>query len=197
MDTFGDPGWFHHQQIAQVWGLNAVRLATAPVVAFNATLYTEELKTYLNSLSAEIIESANGDVDIAKTHVNLGPLEDAVDGLAKFASRLDAKAQDLVRNPSRRSCYFNVFCLSRHRTKEVEEVNKAYLRFERSFIGNGLPGRPIYKHVVYAPGSWEGYAGFTFPSIREAIAEGHWSEARGQVKEITRLLKKATGHKCN
>src|ERR1700694_492727 len=102
MDTFGDPGWFHHQQIAQIWGLNAVRLATSPIVAFNATIYTEKLKAYLKSLSTEILDTAAGDEDIAKSRLNLEPLEDAVAGLEKFAVRLDSKAQDLAQNPTDR-----------------------------------------------------------------------------------------------
>jgi N-acetylated-alpha-linked acidic dipeptidase len=191
MDTFGDPGWFHHQQIAQVWGLSAIRLAMAPIVAFNATLYTEKLEGYMNDLSLDLLDSANGDEGIAKEHVNLGPLEDAIKSLAKFARRLDAKAQNLSHNPRRQTCYLKIFCLSGHRTTEIERVNKAHLEFERGFIGSGLPGRPIYKHVIFAPGTWEGYAGFTFPSIREAVAEGRWAEARGQVKEIAKLLKKS------
>jgi len=74
-------------------------------------------------------------------------------------------------------------------------VNKEYLEFERGFIGKGLPGRPVYKHVIYAPGTWEGYAGLTFPSIREAIEERRWDEAREQVREIAKLLKKGASRR--
>jgi N-acetylated-alpha-linked acidic dipeptidase len=197
METFGDPGWFHHQQIAQVWGLAAIRLATSQIVSFNATLYTEKLQEYLKSLSAAILDTTNGGVDVAKERVDLEPLEEAVSNLAKLAQKLDSKADDLARNPTVRQCYLKFLCFNRHRTGEIERVNQEYLEFERGFIGKGLPGRPIYKHVVYAPGTWEGYAGFTFPSIREAIAEGRWSEARSQVKEIAKLLKKAAKSKRN
>ena len=191
MDTFGDPGWFHHQQIAQLWGLTALRLATSQIVEFNATAYTEKLTTYLGTLESTILEIAGTEFDNIKKSVNLKQLEVAIGSLSKYAKHLDAKAADLLRNPVKRKCYFNFVCVNRSRAAEIERVNNAYLGFERGFIGNGLPDRPIYKHVIYAPGTWEGYAGFTFPSIREAIAERRWKEASEQVKEISKLLKKS------
>jgi N-acetylated-alpha-linked acidic dipeptidase len=191
MDTFGDPGWFHHQQIAQLWGLTALRLATSQIVEFNATAYTNKLKSYLDSLETIMLDNAGEEFDNVKKDVNLKRLEKAINGLSKYAQHLDAKADDLIRNQTHRKCYFNLFCMNRSRAAETERVNNAYLEFERGFIGKGLPGRPIYKHVIYAPGTWEGYAGFTFPSIREALAERRWKEAKGQVKEISKLLTKA------
>jgi N-acetylated-alpha-linked acidic dipeptidase len=192
MDTFGDPGWFHHQQIAQMWGLTALRLATSSIVGFNATAYTEKLKGYVDSLNSIVLESMGGNIKEAKGRVDLKPLEKAVDHLAKYAKRLDSRANELRRNPQYQKCYLTFFCLSRRKVAEIDQVNKAYLQFERSFIGKGLPGRPIYKHVIYAPGTWEGYAGLTLPSIREAVEGERWVEAEDQVQEITKLLKKAS-----
>jgi N-acetylated-alpha-linked acidic dipeptidase len=148
------------------------------------------LKRYLDTLNASLIHETKDDVHETKK-VKLESLEDAIYKLSKYASKLDSKAQDLMRHPQRQVCYLRFFCIDRHRAAEIERVNKAYLEFERGFLGKGLPGRPVYKHVVYAPGTWEGYAGFTFPSIREAIADHRWEEAGEQVKEIAHLLKKA------
>lgn len=192
MDTLGDPGWFHHQQVAQMWGLTALRLATSSIVGFNATVYTEKLKGYVDSLNSSVLESVGANIEEAKGRVDLKPLEEAVNLLAKYAKHLDSKANELRRNPRYQKCYLTFFCLSRSRVAEIDKVNKAYLRFERSFIGKGLPGRPIYKHVIYAPGTWEGYAGLTLPSIREAVDGERWAEAEDQVQEITKLFKKAS-----
>ena len=41
----------------------------------------------------------------------------------------------------------------------------------------GLPGRPWYKHVVYAPGRQTGYGVKTLPGVREALEEERWDEA--------------------
>jgi N-acetylated-alpha-linked acidic dipeptidase len=190
METFGDPGWFHHQQIAQLWGLTALRLANSPIVDFSATAYTDKLTGYVRSLSSSVLESVGGD-EAAKLRVDLEGLKTSVKRLAEYAKTLDSKANDLRRNPKCQRCYLGFFCIYRSRVIEINRVNKAYLKFERSFIGKGLPGRPIYKHVIYAPGTWEGYAGLTLPSIREAIADERWAEAKEQVQEVTYLFEKA------
>jgi N-acetylated-alpha-linked acidic dipeptidase len=186
MDKFGDPGWFQHQQVAQMWGLSALRLAMSSVVGFNATVYAYKLEGYCESLRVLLLNTVEGN-----KRLDLSVLEDAVGRLSRYAKQLDSKAYELIHNPTHQVCYFNILCLRRSRGPEIARVNKAYLEFERGFIGKGLPGRPVYKHVIYAPGTWEGYAGLTFPSIREAIAEQNWTEARDQVGEIAHLLRRA------
>jgi len=195
MDNFGDPGWFHHQQIAQLWGLVALRLASSPIVEFNATRYTSELTKYLKSLDTLAKDRLGGDSESIKKVINLDPLGNAIANLTKYAKELDDRANELRNNPKSRKCYFNMFCVCHSRRTEIEQVNEAYLKFERSFIGNGLPGRPVYRHVIYAPGTWEGYAGFTFPSIREAIADQKWEEAHEQIDIVAKLVQKAASRK--
>ena len=192
MDNFGDPGWHHHRQTAQLWGLSALRLSMSPVINFNATLYVNKLKEYTQSLKSILLDRLDNDVRPTNDEVNLDVLEDAIEHLGKYAKYLDSTAIDLTRNPTIRYCYFHFFCFTRCRSGEIAKVNEAYLEFERGFIGKGLPGRPVYKHVIFAPGTWEGYAGFTFPSIREAIMEQRWEEARSQVHEIANLLTNMT-----
>jgi len=41
----------------------------------------------------------------------------------------------------------------------------------------GLPGRPWYKHLLYAPGLLTGYGSKTLPGVREAIENGQWDTA--------------------
>jgi N-acetylated-alpha-linked acidic dipeptidase len=41
----------------------------------------------------------------------------------------------------------------------------------------GLPSRPWYKNLVYAPGRFTGYGVKTLPGIREAIEERRWTDA--------------------
>ena len=194
MDKFGDPGFVHHQQISQMWGLAALRLATSEIVGFNATNYANKLKEYLCLLRSVAFEQTGDDVDMVKKHINFNVLEDAIESVEKYAKRLDKKANELRRNPKRQICYMSLFCINGTRNAEIRKVNKAYLEFERMFIGNGLPGRPFYKHVIYAPGTWTGYEGFTFPSIREAIQDHRWEEAGYEVYEIAKLIKHGSSH---
>lgn len=47
------------------------------------------------------------------------------------------------------------------------QIDSRLLYARRPF--SGIPGRPWYKHVVYAPGLWSGYGADTFPTLNEAI----------------------------
>jgi N-acetylated-alpha-linked acidic dipeptidase len=49
---------------------------------------------------------------------------------------------------------------------------------------DGLPERPWFKHLIYAPGNYTGYSAKTMPGVREAIEAMHWDEA-GQYIAIT------------
>jgi N-acetylated-alpha-linked acidic dipeptidase len=46
----------------------------------------------------------------------------------------------------------------------------------------GLPGRPWYKNMVYAPGMFTGYGAKTLPGVREAIEERRFADADAYAK---------------
>ena len=45
----------------------------------------------------------------------------------------------------------------------------------------GLPGRPWYQHLIYAPGMLTGYGAKTLPGVREAIEARRWAEAQAYI----------------
>ncbi|MCJ8739807.1 hypothetical protein PDJAM_G00051380 [Pangasius djambal] len=72
----------------------------------------------------------------------------------------------------------------------VRMVNDQLMYLERAFIDPlGLPGRPFYRHVVFAPSSHNKYAGESFPGIYDALfdienaaePERAWSEVKRQI----------------
>jgi N-acetylated-alpha-linked acidic dipeptidase len=52
----------------------------------------------------------------------------------------------------------------------------------------GLPGRPWYKHLIYAPGVLTGYGAKTIPGVREAIEGRRWSEADEYAARTAQVL---------
>ena len=60
----------------------------------------------------------------------------------------------------------------------------------------GLPGRPWYKNLIYAPGHLTGYSAKTLPGIREAIEDQRWSEV-GQYIELTAAALEQYSDKLN
>ncbi len=52
----------------------------------------------------------------------------------------------------------------------------------------GLPGRPWYRHLIYAPGLLTGYGAKTLPGVREAIEAGRWDEATDFIARTAEAL---------
>ena len=56
----------------------------------------------------------------------------------------------------------------------------------------GLPDRPWYRHVIYAPGLYTGYGVKTIPGVREAVDAGNYARAAEQAAVVIRALQRAT-----
>ncbi len=52
----------------------------------------------------------------------------------------------------------------------------------------GLPRRPWYKHIIYAPGVYTGYDVKTMPGVREAIEQKRWPEADAEIIRVAKVL---------
>ena len=57
----------------------------------------------------------------------------------------------------------------------------------------GLPRRPWYRHLVYAPGFYTGYGVKTLPGVREAIEQKNWTEAGQQIGAAAQALTAEAG----
>ena len=49
---------------------------------------------------------------------------------------------------------------------------------------DGLPGRPWFVHLIYAPGFYTGYGVKTLPGVREAIEQRSWDEVQRQIARL-------------
>jgi len=103
-------------------------------------------------------------------YLNFAPLEQASDDLTEAAQAYD-KAMDAAAGNA------------------PAELNTDLLRSERLLTDNqGLPNRPWFQHVLYAPGFYTGYGVKTVPGVREAIEQKRWSEADDQIKRTATAL---------
>ncbi len=96
-------------------------------------------------------------------HIEFAVLEDAVDRLKRSAKAYD---DALLKNgPS----------LSGARLVRLQVL---MLNIDQTLAPEvGLPGRPWYKNLVYAPGRFTGYGAKTLPGVREAIEDRRWADA--------------------
>jgi N-acetylated-alpha-linked acidic dipeptidase len=52
----------------------------------------------------------------------------------------------------------------------------------------GLPNRPWYRHTIYAPGEFTGYAAVVIPGVNEALDAKDASRAAQQLTVLTQAL---------
>lgn len=68
-------------------------------------------------------------------------------------------------------------------------VNEKLIQTERALTTpEGLPGRPWYRHEVYAPGFYTGYGVKTLPAVREAIEQKHYREAEQGINVVGKVF---------
>lgn len=68
-------------------------------------------------------------------------------------------------------------------------MNRLLIESERKFITpGGLPNRKWYKHQLYAPGFYTGYAAKTMPWVREAIEQKQWKQADEGILVVAHCL---------
>jgi N-acetylated-alpha-linked acidic dipeptidase len=92
--------------------------------------------------------------------VDLTSLREAAAQWGAASAALEAHAADLVSSDSPRS-------------GQLRRVNNALMREERLLTTPvGIPGRPWFRHQVYAPGINTGYAAQFLPGIRDALDAG-------------------------
>jgi N-acetylated-alpha-linked acidic dipeptidase len=197
---FDDSTFVYGVALAQVAGRAVLRLAQADVMplrfgnfAHHVARYTAEIERLGDSLRRET-DTRNAllaghaytlaadpkerylppDSLSPVPHLNFAPLENAVDRLTTAARRYDSVLAEVgvPRDP---------------RTAAV--LNDLLMRSERVLTREaGLPRRPWFKHLIYAPGFYTGYGVKTLPGIREAIEQRDWSEAMEQETRVADVL---------
>jgi len=71
------------------------------------------------------------------------------------------------------------------------ELTKLTIATEEALTADvGLPGRPWFRNLVYAPGRFTGYGAKTLPGVREAIEEERWDDATNYIGLTADALKR-------
>ena len=73
----------------------------------------------------------------------------------------------------------------------VERLNQAYRGAERALLGAGLPHRPWFRHTIYAPGEYTGYAAVVLPGVTESMDKADEAAATAGLTEVTAALQRA------
>jgi N-acetylated-alpha-linked acidic dipeptidase len=197
---FSDTDFVYGRALAQTVGTTVMRLADADVLPFDFVDFADTLQKYTNELQKLLTEKQTNirernqelDEGVFKAtsdprhptvaperedvppHLNFAPMQNAVDALAKSAEhyRKAWAAKGTGLSPD-----------------QMNQLNRELIGSERKLTNeDGLPRRPWYKHLIYAPGIYSGYDVKTVPSVREAIEQKHYAEADQEIGRVAKAL---------
>ena len=175
MSKFGDPDFTYHVAAAQLWGTMAMRLADADGLPFDYRDYASAIRDYFNE-SMKLAKRRKLDNAIDEKAMN-----DAIRNFADEANRIEREKQQLVADKSSSSA------------AKLRRLNDALIFAERAFIDDrGLNGRPWYKHEIYAPGIFTGYASQPLTDFRQALDDRNTTNLKEGLERIIAAINRAT-----
>jgi N-acetylated-alpha-linked acidic dipeptidase len=164
---FADPDFLYEQQMARVYGLELLRMADADVLPYDYEEYGREISVYIDAAKRKAESKFAGKVP-------------------DFSAAAQA-AKDLTKA--------GTSTLEKQKSNaDSRRLNQVLRQAERALlIPEGLPNRPWYRHAIYAPGVYTGYAAVVIPGVNEAIDAADLDKTRQQIAVLAAALKRAAG----
>lgn len=160
-----DPHFTYLQQMARVLGLEALRMADTDILPYDYVAYAKEIRAYIESAKRKAS-------DASLSSANFDAVQAAA---ARFATAAD-RVRRLQVAPNSNPAQLNLV---------LRQVESAFLS------PDGLPNRPWYKHTIYAPGEFTGYAAVVIPGVNEAIESKQSAVTSQQLAVLTKALDRA------
>lgn len=201
---FKDSGFQYGVALAQTAGRTALRLADAEILPFNfRSLYTtvngyvtdlmnqveqmrettlvenQALRNRVYKLAADPKEVNNPPKQKAELpYMDFSPLQNALQDLDKV-TRLAGDSLNRFLNT----------------TNDHGPINRLLFQAEQQLLNEkGLPGRPWFRHTLYAPGFYTGYGVKTLPGVREAIEQRKWDQVQDQINQAADAIRQLADH---
>jgi len=164
---FGDPDFTYEQEMARVYGVEAIRMADADVLPYDYEEYAKEITAYIEAAKKK------AEKDFGTQSPDFKQALDAAHHFEQAA----AKVLEHEKNPA----------------KDLATLNQALRQAERALlIPDGLPNRSWFHHSIYAPGQYTGYAAVVIPGVNEAIDKHDVDRTREQISALAAALNRAT-----
>lgn len=168
MEKFGDPGFRYHAAMARIWGVLALRLANADVAPLDYRPYAARVREFVGEVT-----KAAGDDGAA-----LQPAADAAGRFAQAAEAAQKKVDAALSSAATSPAAF-------------ARITAALMGVERALLSaDGIPGRPWYRHQIYAPAPT--YAPELLPAVSEAIMAHDRERLTAQVARLAEALDRAS-----
>lgn len=200
---FGDPGFAYGVALAQTAGRLVLRVSEADVLPFvtaNFAATVDHYTTDLHRLTGDLRESTElqhrlldehlyglaadptktfrePERDAAVPFLNFAPLDNAVARLKRSTEACDKAVAEAMQAGRKLD------------PATLAELNARLRTLEQSLLDpEGLPQRPWFRHLIYAPGLKTGYAVKTLPAIREAIEDRRWQDVEAACGRTAKVL---------
>src|SRR5579883_43704 len=163
---FADPTFVYEQQMARIYGVEVVRMVDADVVPYDYDEYGKEVRVYLDAAKKK------AEAKCGTRMPDFGAAGEAAKHFEEAGARILGKQRKPPEDPTR--------------------LNAALREAERALLlPEGLPNRPWYRHAIYAPGQYTGYAAVVIPGVNEAIDAGDLDRTRAQLTSLAAALQRA------
>ncbi|HEY4045470.1 MAG TPA: M28 family metallopeptidase [Acidobacteriaceae bacterium] len=160
-----DPTFVYEQEMARVLGLEELHMADADVLPYDYTAYSKQILTYIDAAELRAKNEGLPGLDFAQA-------QKAGDRFTAAATAVHTKQLAAK--------------------KDLPALNRSLREVESDLLSpSGLPGRPWFKHTIYAPGEYTGYAAVVIPGVNEAIDAHDAARAQGQINELSEALNRA------
>jgi len=159
-----DPNFVYLQEMARVFGLEALRMADADVLPYDYVAYAREINSY--------IEAAKHKASDQGLSLDFASAQAAVTRLSVAAERVRG--------------------LQIAASGDLPKLNLALRQAESDLLSDaGLPHRPWFRHPIFAPGEYTGYAAVVIPGVNEAIDSKDQQRATQQLSVLAQALTRA------
>lgn len=166
---FADPTFVYEQQQARVFGLEILHMADADILPYDYKTYGTEVVSYLKA-AQQRATAAHLQADFSAASA----------AAARFAAAGSHIAQIQAAAPG------SLDAAARAR------LNAALRDAEEALLNDaGLPRRPWYRHTIYAPGEYTGYAAVVIPGVNEGIDAKDNTRTSSQLAALTEALNRS------
>jgi N-acetylated-alpha-linked acidic dipeptidase len=159
-----DPTFVYEQQQARVFGLEILHMADADVLPYDYQAYGHAVIGYVSAAGTKA-KAANLNLDFSALGL----------AAARFANAGKA-----------------ILAVQKSSTGDATTLNTALRAAEEALLNpEGLPKRGWYKHTIYAPGEFTGYAAVVIPGVNEGIDARDAPRTQAQIAALTTALNNA------
>ncbi|CAL1542368.1 unnamed protein product [Lymnaea stagnalis] len=172
-----DKDFKFHAAMAQLSGEMARWLADSLILPFNITNYAKGLETLRNVLDKDYGPKLKANV----AQYADGALEKVIQEFSADVKKFETRIHAVDRN--------NPFA--------IRAINDQILLLERAFLNpEGLPTRPLKKHMIFAENANDAYAGSSYPGLVDLLFEidkepARWEKVRQHFSAILHTIQSA------